>query len=105
MKNTATLLVLGAAVCLVSPAGAKERLAQTLSISGDTSRQYEMSSRQRRVQVSRVVAVAPPRGFTHAPTWYKAYDDWRWPYVSWVGARDSLYVPGPLVTFVPYGRY
>jgi hypothetical protein len=104
MKNTATVLVLGAALCVVSPAIAKDRHAQGLSIRGDAAR-LEMSSRHRHARIGRPLAVAPPAGFTHAPTWYKAYDDRRWPYVSWIGLRDSLYVPGPLVTFVPYGRY
>ena len=104
MNRITPLLLMGAALCFISPANADGSRSRQLALSGDTFAQHhEMSSRHRRVQVGAVVA--PPGGFIVAPTPNKAWDDWRWPYVSWIGARDSLYVPGPLVTFVRYGSY
>lgn len=103
MKMTTALLLLGSALCSVSPANADDSRQQKLVFGSDTSLPQEMSSRHRHWRVGRVVA--PYSGFTHAPTLHKAFHDKRWPYVSWIGARDSLYVPGPLVTFVRYGSY
>ena len=80
MKSTTALLLLGAALCMAGPASA-----------GDSHWR------------SRVVVV-PPGGFTTAPISHKVFDR-RWPYVSWIGVRDSLYAPGPLVTFVRYDSY
>jgi hypothetical protein len=104
MKRTTAFLLLGAALCCVSPANAEEPRAQTLSVgSNASSRQHEMSSRHRHLRHGRSVVMARAcDGFTVAPTLHKVYGDRRWPYVSWFGSCDSLYAPGPAVTFVRY---
>lgn len=107
MTRITALLLLSVALGLASPARAGDTHAQTLALTGDTSvRHHEMSSRHRHWRHDRaaVIARACP-GFTVAPTLSKTYGDWRWPYVNWRGACDSLYAPGPAVTFVAYGSY
>jgi hypothetical protein len=90
---------------LVGPASAEDTPAQTSALRSDTSaRQHPMSSRHRHWHRVAVSARACP-GFTIAPTLDKTYGDKRWPYVNWRGACDSLYAPGPAVTFVRSGSY
>jgi hypothetical protein len=108
MTRATPLILLSAALCLVDPAGAQEARSQTSAFKTDTSaRQHDMSSRHGYAQHGRIVAVSARacRGFTIAPTQHKTYRDRRWPYVNWRGACDSLYAPGPLVTFVGHGSY
>jgi hypothetical protein len=107
MKTTTALILLAAAVCSADPAGADETRARTSALKTDTPvLQHDMSSRHRHWHDRRgTVSTRACRGFTIAPTEFKAYGDWRWPYVNWRGACDSLYAPGPFVTFVPYGSY
>jgi hypothetical protein len=105
MTRTSALLLLGSALCLVSPASAEVSHAQKLAL-GNDAQQHEMSSRHRHWRGGRVVAVATRvPGYTYAPISHKVFGDPRWPYVNWRGARDSLYAPGPLVTFVRYDSY
>jgi hypothetical protein len=104
MKKISPLLLLAAALSWVGPAAAAEKpVAGTLAAAQHT----EFSARH---LVPGPADVAVFRrgcrpGFTVAPTGFKAYGDWRWPYVSWRGSCDSLYVPGPRVTFVRYQGY
>jgi hypothetical protein len=97
MKKSCSLFLLTASLCWIGPAAAADRSPQTAA-------QPEFSSRHRIVVAGPAdVAVFRPGcrpGFKVAPTRFKAFDDRRWPYVSWRGSCDSLYVPGPLVTFV-----
>ena len=79
MNKTVIMLLFGAAFCCSSPAVA-DHLRRD------------------------VVVVVPPGGFKVAPIPFKVRDK-RWPYVSWIGLRDSIYAPGPLVTFVRGGSY
>jgi hypothetical protein len=108
MKRIAALFLLSAALGFVGPASAEETQAQTSGLSsGMSGQQHEMSSRHRHRSHDRRVAVSARAcpGFTVAPIAHKVYGDKRWPYVSWIGACDSLYAPGPLVTFVRYQSY
>jgi hypothetical protein len=106
MQSTIVLILLGAALSSVGPANADvSRVRQpVLASDAPMGQPFEMSSRHRHLHRGRIVAVghACP-GFTVAPTLQKTYFDRRWPYVSWRGSCDSLYGPGPLVTFVRYG--
>jgi hypothetical protein len=105
MARTTALLLLSAALGLTGPARAGNTHAQTSVLRSDTSARHdEMSSRHRPWRHDRVFARVCP-GFTVAPTLSKTYGDKRWPYVNWRGACDSLYAPGPAVTFVRYGSY
>jgi hypothetical protein len=103
MNKFSPLLLLAASLCWVGPAGAAERSPRTPVIGGVAAQQHEFSSRHR-VAAGPSDVVAFRRGcrpgFTVAPTRFRTFDDWRWPYVSWRGSCDSLYAPGPLVTFV-----
>jgi hypothetical protein len=107
MTRTTALLLLSAALGLASPASADETHAPTLALRSDASAQpHEMSARHRSWRHDRATVYARAcTGFTIAPTLYKTYGDKRWPYVNWRGACDSLYAPGPAVTFVRYGSY
>jgi hypothetical protein len=98
MRSIALLLVTGAALSLAGPALADESKA---AFDRDALAQHEMSSRHRAGVIAVRGRLCGP-GFTVAPTLHKTYGDRRWPYVSWRGACDSLYAPGPLVTFVRY---
>jgi hypothetical protein len=108
MTRITALLLLGAALGLAGPASADETHAQPSGLSSGTSAQpHDMSSRHRHRSHERAVTVrarACP-GYTVAPIAHKVYGDRRWPYVNWRGACDSLYAPGPLVTFVRYESY
>ena len=102
MTRTIVLFLLSAALGLAGPAGAAETHAPTSGLrSGMSVQQHEMSSRHRWRERVAVIARACP-GATVAPIAHKVYGDKRWPYVNWRGACDSLYAPGPLVTFVRY---
>ena len=111
MTRIAALLLLSATLGLAGPARADDTHAQTLALRSDASARHgetssEMSSRHRSWRHDRVAVFARAcPGFTVAPTPSKTYGDWRWPYVNWRGACDSLYAPGPAVTFVRYGAY
>jgi hypothetical protein len=107
MTRITALLLFSAALGLAGPARADNTHAQTSLLRSDTSaRHHEMSSRHRPWRHDRVAVFARAcPGFTVAPTPYKTYGDKRWPYVNWRGACDSLYAPGPAVTFVSYGSY
>jgi hypothetical protein len=91
MKEISPLLLLAASLCWVGPTDA-------------SAQNREFSARHRVVVAgpSDVVVFRPGcrPGFTVAPTRFKTFDDRRWPYVSWRGSCDSLYAPGPMVTFV-----
>jgi hypothetical protein len=102
MTRTTALIVLSAAICLGGPATAREARSEPAAFSTAASAPIEVSSRHRYAH-GRVVALARlPAQYTHAPIAHKVFGDPRWPYVNWRGHPDSLYVPGPLVTFVRY---
>jgi hypothetical protein len=111
MRSTTALLLLSAALCWVTPASADVSGGRQTRLAGNVPtaeplemNSREMSSRHRHGHRGRIVAVGRAcTGFTVAPTLEKTYFDRRWPYVSWRGSCDSLYAPGPLVTFVRYG--
>jgi hypothetical protein len=106
MKTFAVLFLLGAASGLVGPASADQAAAPTFALGLDPSaEQHEMSSRHRRWHDRVAVARRACPGFTVAPIPHKVFGDKRWPYVHWIGACDSLYAPGPAVTFVRYDSY
>jgi hypothetical protein len=108
MRSTTALLLIGTALCWVSPASADASGGRqaVLASNAPAATPFEMSSRHRHRHHGRIVAVARAcPGFTVAPTWEKTYFDRRWPYVNWRGSCDSLYAPGPLVTFVRYHGY
>lgn len=104
MKSTLALILagtlMGVAVSATGPVAAKDTRPQYPSLRDTNSAGLEMSSRHR---YSRIVAsgrLAPQ--YTYAPIAHKVFGDPRWPYVHWRGSHDSLYAPGPLVTFVRY---
>lgn len=104
MKSTTALALLGSFLCVATPAEADQARAQQPAPSAGASVQpHELSSRHRHWRGGHAVVVrrlAPP--YTHAPIPHKVFGDPRWPYVHWFGSPDSLYVAGPLVTFVRY---
>lgn len=106
MTRTTALLLLGAALGLAGPASADESHPQKSGLSSGTSApRHEMSSRRSHPH-DRITAYARAcPGFTVAPIAHKVYGDKRWPYVSWIGGCDSLYAPGPFVTFVRHESY
>jgi hypothetical protein len=106
MKRFAVLFLLGAASGLAGPASAAEASAPKFALSvGPSAQQHAMSSRHRRWHDRVAVARRACPGFTVAPIAHKIFGDKRWPYVHWIGACDSLYAPGPSVTFVGYDSY
>jgi hypothetical protein len=106
MKRFAVLILLGAASGLVGPAVADETHAPKSGLSlGPSAQQQEMSSRHRRWHDRVAVRARACPGFTVAPIAHKVFGDKRWPYVHWIGACDSLYARGPLVTFVRAESY
>ena len=106
MKTTTALILLAAAAAFVGPAGADETRAQTSALKTEAPLlQHDLSSRHRHWRHDGGVSARVCRGFTIAPTELKTWGDRRWPYVNWRGACDSLYAPGPFVTFVGYGSY
>jgi hypothetical protein len=106
MKRFAALFLLGAASGLVGPASADEALAPKFALSlGPSAEHHEMSSRHRRWHDRVAVVRRACPGFTVAPIAHKVFGDKRWPYVHWIGACDSLYARGPLVTFVRAESY
>jgi len=106
MTKITALLLLGAALCVVSPANAKDKVTQpSLARGGDS--QVDMSARHRYGRHGGVfiAAARAQPGYTYAPISHKVFNDPRFPYVNWRGAWDSLYAPGPRVTFVRSGAY
>lgn len=107
MKTAITLLVVGVALCLARPASAGGSQSAALALnSAALAQQSDLSSRHKPWRRGHVVSYARAcPGYTYAPISHKVFNDRRWPYVNWRGACDSLYAPGPLVTFVRYPSY
>ena len=102
MTRTTVLITLSAVISLTGPATAAEKRSQHQTFSAAAMAPIEVSSRHRTTH-ERVVALARlPAQYTHAPIAHKVFGDPRWPYVNWRGHPESLYAPGPLVTFVRY---
>ena len=108
MTRTIALLLLGSALCLASPAVAKDTYTQPTTFAlGSDAQAHEMSARHRYARQSGafIAAARAQPGYTYAPISHKVFNDPRWPYVNWRGAWDSLYAPGPRVTFVRYSGF